>query len=98
MKYANYIRYVDDQKAIAAIRPAHRAYLAGLLAEGKLAAAGPFADGSGALFIYEADSAEIAEEFAAKDPYTIGGVIKEYTIEPWQLVYSNTSLLQQPPG
>ena len=98
MKYANYIRYVDDQEAIAAIRPTHRAYLAGLLAEGKLAAAGPFADGAGALFIYEADSAEAAEEFAAKDPYTIGGVIKEHTIEPWQLVYSNTSLLQQPRG
>lgn len=98
MKYANYIRYVDDQEAIAAIRPTHRAYLAGLLAEGKLAAAGPFADGAGALFIYEADSAEAAEEFAAKDPYTIGGVIKEHTIEPWQVVYSNTSLLQQPPG
>lgn len=98
MKYANYIRYVDDQESIAAIRPTHRAYLAGLLAEGKLAAAGPFADGAGALFIYEADSAEAAEEFAAKDPYTIGGVIKEHTIEPWQLVYSNTSLLQQPPG
>lgn len=98
MKYANYIRYVDDQEAIAAIRPTHRAYLAGLLAEGKLAAAGPFADGAGALFIYEADSAEAAEEFAAKDPYTIGGVIKEHTIEPWQLVYSNISLLQQPPG
>jgi uncharacterized protein YciI len=98
VKYANYIRYVDDQDAIAAIRPAHRAYLAGLLAAGKLAAAGPFADGAGALFIYEADSAEAAEEFAAKDPYTIGGVIKEHTIEPWQLVYSNTSLLQQSPG
>ena len=98
MKYANYIRYVDDQEAIAAIRPTHRAYLAGLLAEGKLAAAGPFADGAGALFIYEADSAGAAEEFAAKDPYTIGGVIKEHTIEPWQLVYSNTSLLQQPRG
>jgi uncharacterized protein len=98
MKYADYIRYVDDQEAIAAIRPAHRAYLAGLLAEGKLAAAGPFADGAGALFIYEADSAEVAAELAATDPYTIGGVIKEHTIEPWQLVYSNTSLLQQPPG
>jgi hypothetical protein len=31
MKLANYIEYVDDQDAIAAIRPTHRAYLAGLL-------------------------------------------------------------------
>jgi uncharacterized protein YciI len=98
VKYANYIRYVDDQEAIAAIRPTHRAYLADLLAQGKLAAAGPFTDGAGALFIYEAENADVAEEFAAKDPYTVGGVIAEHTIKPWQLVYSNTSLLQQPPG
>ena len=98
MKYANYIRYIDDQDAIARIRPTHRAYLADLLAQGKLAAAGPFTDGAGALFIYEAASADVAEELAAKDPYTVGGVIAEHTIEPWQLVYSNTSLLQQPPG
>jgi uncharacterized protein len=96
VKYANYIRYVDDQKAIAAIRPAHRAYLATLLEKGSLAAAGPFFDGTGALFIYEAASADIAEQFAAEDPYTIGGVIKEHTIEPWDLVYSNTALLEQP--
>jgi uncharacterized protein len=95
MKYANYIRYIEDQDAIAAIRPAHRQYLAGLLAEGRLAAAGPFADGRGALFIYEADTGAAAEDFAARDPYTLGGVIREHTIEPWELVYSNTSLLQQ---
>jgi uncharacterized protein YciI len=47
MKFANYIRYVEDQDAVAAIRPAHRAYLYGLLEVGQLAAAGPFADGSG---------------------------------------------------
>ena len=98
MKYANYIRYADDQKAIAAIRPAHRAYLATLLERGNLAAAGPFLDGAGALFIYEAASADIAEQFAAEDPYTTGGVIKEHTIEPWQLVYSNPALLEQPPA
>ena len=98
MKYANYIRYIDDQKAIAAIRPAHRAYLATLLGKGNLAAAGPFLDGAGALFIYEAGSADIAERFAAEDPYTIGGVIKGHTIEPWQLVYSNPALLEQPPA
>jgi uncharacterized protein len=54
MKFANYIRYVEDRDAVAAIRPAHRAYLRGLLEGGQLAAAGPFDDGSGALFIYEA--------------------------------------------
>ena len=95
MKFANYIRYVQDQDAVAVIRPAHRAYLHGLLERGRLAAAGPFADGSGALFIYEADDIDSARALAEADPYTLGGVIKEQTITPWQLVYSNPGLLRQ---
>ena len=96
MKFANYIRYVQDQDAVAVIRPAHRAYLHGLLERGQLAAAGPFADGSGALFIYEADDIDTARALAEADPYTLGGVIKQQTITPWQLVYSNPGLLRQP--
>jgi uncharacterized protein YciI len=98
MKFANYIHYVDDQDAVAAIRPTHRAYLHGLLEQGQLAAAGPFADGTGALFIYEADSIDAARDLADADPYTQGGVIKEQVITPWTLVYSNPGLLQQPQG
>ena len=96
MKFANYIRYVDDQDAVAAIRPAHRAYLHGLLERGQLAAAGPFADGSGALFIYEADDVETVHGLTEADPYTLGGVIEQQMITPWTLVYSNPGLLQQP--
>jgi uncharacterized protein YciI len=96
MKFANYIEYVDDQDAIAAVRPTHRAYLAGLLERGQLAVAGPFDDGAGALFVYEAEGMETAKKFAAEDPYTLAGVIRNQTIHPWNLVYSNTALLQQP--
>src|SRR5215470_9011715 len=98
MKFANYISYVEDQDAVAAIRPTHRAYLHGLLERGQLAAAGPFADGSGALFIYEADDIDTARGLAEADPYTVGGAIKQQTITPWTLVYSNTELLKQPEG
>src|SRR5215472_15641347 len=96
MKFANYIRYIQDQDAVAAIRPAHRAYLHGLLENGQLAAAGPFADGTGALFVYEAGDIDAARGLAEADPYTLGGVIKQQTITPWELVYSNPGLLQQP--
>ena len=78
--------------------PTHRAYLHGLLERGQLAAAGPFADGRGALFIYEADDIDAARGLAEADPYTLGGVIKQQTITPWTLVYSNPVLLQQPEG
>ena len=96
MKFANYIHYIDDQAAVAAIRPTHRAHLHGLLDNGQLAAAGPFADGTGALFIYEADDIDAARGLAEADPYTLGGVIKQQTITPWVLVYSNPGLLEQP--
>ena len=98
MKFANYIHYIENQDAVTAIRPTHRAYLHGLLERGKLAAAGPFADGSGALFIYEAESIDAARGLAEADPYTLGGVIMQQTITPWTLVYSNPDLLQQPEG
>jgi hypothetical protein len=33
---------------------------------------------------------ETATKFAAEDPYTLAGVIRNQTIHPWNLVYSNT--------
>jgi uncharacterized protein len=82
--------------SIAAIRPIHRAYLAGLLERGQLAVAGPFDDGTGALLVYETESIETAKKFAAEDPYTLAGLIRIQTIHPWNLVHSHTALLQQP--
>jgi uncharacterized protein YciI len=93
VKVTNYIHYIDDLEKVASIRHSHREYLAGLLTEGKLAAAGPFVDGSGALFVYEADSLEEAHRFADEDPYTLNGVIRSQVIVPWNLVYSNVDLL-----
>jgi uncharacterized protein len=93
MKFANYIHYIDELDRVASVRPSHRAYLANLLAEGKLAAAGPFADGTGALFIYEAESLELAHQFADEDPYTRNEVIRTQVIAQWDLVYSNVELL-----
>ena len=58
MRYANVLFYVADPDAVAAARPVHRAYMADLKRQGKLAAGGPFDDLTGALFIYEAESAE----------------------------------------
>jgi uncharacterized protein len=98
VRYANVLFYVDDPHAVAATRTVHRAYMADLLVQGKLAAGGPFADLAGALFIYEAASAAEAERLAAQDPYTLAGLIREHTIRPWQLVYSDPSLLARPPG
>ncbi len=68
MKFVTYATYVADREAVDDLRPAHFEYMAGLLAEGKLAAAGSFADGSGGLFIYDMESFEDAKAAVTAKP------------------------------
>lgn len=49
-------------------RPAHRALLETLHAEGSLQAAGPWEDDSGALLVFTSDRQEV-ERILASDPY-----------------------------
>jgi hypothetical protein len=93
MKIVNYARYIDSAEKIAALRPAHRRYMTRLLDEGRLVAGGPFADGSGALFIYEAASLAAAEEIVAADPYRVGGAFASYTLSPWDIIKANPLLI-----
>ena len=74
MRFAATIEYLQDTAVVEAHRPTHRAYLQQLLDQGKLFAAGPFADGSGALIVYEADTPEAAEELIQADPFHAAGV------------------------
>lgn len=87
MKYAAVIQYHEDQEKVEAIRPAHREYLGGLKAQGKLWASGPFTDGSGALIIYEAESPEEAATLLENDPFCTGGVFARWEIRPWRQVF-----------
>ena len=69
------------------VRPAHREYLTELKAAGKLVAAGPFADQTGAVLIYDvADEAEL-REILAKDPYTPENVYEIATLAEWQPLF-----------
>jgi uncharacterized protein YciI len=69
------------------VRPAHREYLTELKASGKLVAAGPFADQTGALLVYDvADEAEL-REILAKDPYTPANVYEIATLAEWQPLF-----------
>jgi uncharacterized protein YciI len=56
--------------------------------------AGPFSDGSGALFIYEAATLEDAEVLARDDLYTAGGAIASFEISPWEMIGVNLDLLR----
>ena len=69
------------------VRPAHREYLASLREAGKLVAAGPFSDGTGALLVYDvADEAEL-RDILAKDPYTSADVYEIATLAEWQTLF-----------
>jgi uncharacterized protein YciI len=96
MKVINIVRYVDDAAKIVALRPLHRAFMKNLAVQGRVAAAGPFMDGSGALFIYEVESLTEAEGIVADDPYTVGGALRSYELKPWHIVDSNPAMLAQP--
>lgn len=86
MKYATIFSYSNDKAAIAEARPRHREYLAGLKAQGKLFAAGPFPDDSGALIVYDAASREEVEQIITADPFRQAGVFQSWTIYPWNQV------------
>lgn len=65
------------------VRPAHREYLAELVAAGKLAVAGPWANDTGALLIFDiADRAEL-DQILDADPYAPARVIVETRIREW---------------
>lgn len=93
MKYAAFHKYTSDKSKIAEHRPAHRAYLTGLLEQVQLVLAGPFLDDSGALIVYEADSPESAEQLIRNDPFFAAGVFQTWTLKPWKTVFGNPALL-----
>ena len=93
MKYAAIIEYLQDPAKVEASRPPHRAYLTTLKEKGQLALAGPFADGSGALIVYEAATPEEAEALLKGDPFHAHGVFLKWAIRPWTTVFANRDLL-----
>jgi uncharacterized protein YciI len=91
MRYATSIEYLQDPTVVEAHRPAHRAYLTSLLEKGQLFASGPYADGSGALIVYEADTPEAAETLLKADPFHAAGVFLRWQMRPWKVVFERPS-------
>ncbi len=87
MLFAAIINYQKNPELIQATRPSHRAYLTELQNNGKLFASGPFADDSGALIIYEAESAEEAAGLLENDPFRKAGVFASWEVRPWRRVF-----------
>ena len=93
--YVNYVKYVSDRSHVARVRPAHRSYARTIKANGKLIMAGSFADDSGALSIYRAQSKDEAMALVLEDPYHAEGVFETYALSEWRLFGLNAGLIQR---
>lgn len=93
--YVNYVKYVSDHSRVLRVRPAHRSYTQSIRAQGSLIIAGPFADDSGALLIYQAPSKDEAMALISADPYQTEGVYETYALSEWRLFGLNTELVER---
>ena len=78
-----------------AARPAHRVRLHALQAGGQLVLAGPWADDTGAVLVFDTDRAG-AEEIMSADPYyaTLGVQVK--SLREWQPIVTPAGLSARP--
>lgn len=79
--------YAVSEDQLNAIRPTHREWLSGLLAEGILLASGPMVDMPGALLILRAESVEAVADLLDNDPFDIAGFIGERVVTQWNPVF-----------
>jgi len=74
------IEYTAASEAIETVRPAHRAWLAELLARGLVLVGGPLDDHTGGIAVLLHDSREALDRDLAGDPY-IGSGVAQHRIE-----------------
>ena len=85
--FAREFRFLDQARRME-VRPAHRDHLRALLGDGRLRMAGPWADDTGALVVYDVADEDEARRLVAADPYTeAGGVVEEIALREWTLVF-----------
>lgn len=78
------ILHMLDESKNQTYRPDHLAYLDELNKQGKIFAKGAFADGSGGMVVYIADSLEEAQKLAEQDPYVTKGV-RRLDLREWKI-------------
>jgi uncharacterized protein YciI len=89
--YAVQLAFSDDSRRLA-LRPAHREQLAGLAADGKLLAAGPWSDDSGALLVFVVDSRGDLDAIMTADPYYSAPGVTVTSVQEWTPVTRHHAL------
>ena len=68
-------------------REAHLGLVRAAHARGELVLAGALGDPpDGALLVFRADNADVAERFARADPYVMQGLVTGWRVRPWNVV------------
>jgi len=75
--------YAGNRDERLAVRPAHREYLTGLATSGKLLAAGPWADETGAVMIFDVGDRAELDAILRADPYTPARVVAQTRVREW---------------
>jgi uncharacterized protein YciI len=91
MRWVLIYELVDDYlERRAALRADHLELAKAAHARGELLLAGALADPyDRALLVFAGDSPEVAENFAAADPYVTNGLVTIWTVRQWNEVLSN---------
>jgi uncharacterized protein len=89
--YAVQLAFSDDPARLEG-RPAHREKLAAHQAAGRLLAAGPYADESGALLVFLVPGRDAMDEIIADDPYYTGPGVTVAGIHEWTPVTRHPAL------
>jgi uncharacterized protein len=58
---------------------------------GEIVLAGALAEPPAALIIFRCADKSTAEEFARQDPYVINGLVKKWSVRPWNVVVGQAS-------
>ena len=90
MKYFAVLLPMKDADKSRDFRVQHLAFLEKLRNSGHVAANGKFADGSGGLVIYRAESFEACEALVKTDPYIVEGA-RRYEIFEWEAVWADNA-------
>lgn len=89
--YAVQLAFSDDAARLA-LRPQHRERLAHLAAEGRLLAAGPWADESGALLVFAVPTRDELDAIMAADPYYRSPGVTVAWVHEWNPVTRHLAL------
>jgi uncharacterized protein len=84
LAYFAAILHMADPERNQTLRPQHLEYVGRLDKQGQIHLAGPFADGTGGMVIYIADTLAEAEVLAKNDPYVAEGV-RRLELHEWKI-------------